>query len=60
MANFKIGSNTSTIYVGNQEVSKVYQGAIKVFDTDPSGSAYAQVVKEADKPKSIFNYENKD
>lgn len=48
------------MYVGTQEVSKIYQGATKVFDTDPSGSAYAQMVKDKDKPKSIFNYENKD
>ena len=60
MGNIKIGSNTSTMYVGNQEVSKIYQGATKVFDTDPSGSAYAQMVKDKDKPKSIFNYENKE
>lgn len=60
MGNIKIGSDTSTIYVGNQEVSKIYQGTTKIFDTDPSGGSYAQVIKEADKPKSIFNYENKD
>ncbi len=60
MGNIKIGETTSTMYVGTQEVSKIYQGATKVFDTDPSGSAYAQIVKDKDKPKSIFNYENKD
>lgn len=46
MGNIKIGETTSTMYVGTQEIIKIYQGAIKVFDTDPSGGAYAQIVKD--------------
>lgn len=39
MGNIFIGDNESSIFIGSQEVQKIYQGTVEVYNPDPSGQS---------------------
>ena len=43
MGNIKIGETTSTMYVGSQEVSKIYQGSAEIYTTSTASLTIAKI-----------------
>jgi len=43
MGNIKIGSDTSTIHVGSQEVSKIYQGSTEIYTASTASLTIALI-----------------
>lgn len=39
MGNIFIGNDGVSIFVGSQEVQKIYQGPVEVYNPDPSGQS---------------------
>ena len=43
MGNIKIGSDTSTMHVGSQEVSKIYQGSTEIYTASTASLTIAKI-----------------
>lgn len=39
MGNIFIGNDGVSIFIGTQEVQKIYEGSVEVYNPDPSGQA---------------------